>query len=310
MRKGRVRGGRAATALGVLLAFSAVAVVVPAPAAATDSDLKHAFAFRVEASNGYDILAFASNQRADGQGDIALIVSRGNASVIYVAAARLTATSIEADLGRLGEVSLEVMPSGKTRKVRMSCEGEGPETVSFEPQSYRGSFEFHGEEGFTEATTSSPTEYTRFFFDLICGSVGGGESYGARLPGARLGLRSHRGSSHLRLQVNKNRPGARARFEVESKEERQGIWISRTRTLRAGAGAFDYDRLLETATLAPPAPFSGHATFHRGAATANRWSGNLTVDLPGRSDVPLTGAGIEATLVPACRHEGKSRLRC
>jgi hypothetical protein len=306
MRGGRARASRAAIALPVLLAFSALAAAVPAPAAATDSDLKHAFAFRVEASNGYDILALASNERADGQGDVVLIVSRGNASVFYVAPAMLTATSIEADLGRLGEVSLDVVPSGKTRKLRTRCQGEGPETVSFEPQSYRGSFEFHGEEGFTEATTSSPTEYTRFFFDLVCAGGVGGESHGARLPGAALGLRSHRGSSHLRLQVNKNRPSARTRFEVETREKHQGIWISRTRTLWAGAGAFGYDRRLDTATLAPPPPFSGHADFHRGAAAANRWRGNLTVDLPGRSDVPLTGAGIEATLFPSCRHEGEA----
>lgn len=114
----------------------------------------------------------------------------------------------------------------------------------------------------------------------------------------------------LRLQANKNRPGARTRLEVETHEERRGIEISRSTTLWAGASAFEFDPSLRTATLAPPAPFSGSASFHRNAPVANRWSGNLTVDLPGRSNVPLAAAGVGATLVPACWHEGEGRFRC
>jgi hypothetical protein len=309
MREGRSKRGIAAALVG-LVALLGVATLTPAGAGALDSDLKHAFAFRLEASNGYSVVAFASSQRADGRGEIVLLVDRRNASAIYAAPATLTATRIDADLGSLGEVSLDVVPTGRKRTVGRAC-GEGPpETVSFEAQSYRGNFEFHGEEGFTEAASISPPEYTRFFLDLLCGGGGGGELSGAMLPGARLRLHSHRSAFRLALQANKNRPSARTRFEVETKEERQGIFISRSRALWLGADAFSYDPLLRTATLAPPVPFSGHATFHRAVAAANRWAGNLTIDLPGRSKVPLAGGGIEATLSHACRHEGEGRFRC
>jgi hypothetical protein len=308
MRPGRGRGWRAVAAL-VSLAVATSALPTPLPAGATDSDLKHAFAFRVDASNGYSILAFAANQRADGRGEIVLFVERRNAEATYEAPALLTATSVEADLGSLGKVSLGVIPSGQKRKLHSHC-GEETETARFEPLRYRGIFEFHGEEGYAEASTTAPREYARFFFDLLCAGVTSGETGGVDLPGARLRLRSRGGSSSLYLQANKNRPGARTRFEVDLHEKREGISISRHALLHAGARAFDYDPLLGSATLAPPAPFSGHATFSRAAARANRWAGNLTVDLPGRSDVPLTGTGIGTTLVHSCWQEGEGRFGC
>jgi hypothetical protein len=219
----------------------------------------------------------------------------------------VTATGIEADLGRLGRAALDVVPSGRKRSLSLACQGEGRKTSKFEPLRFRGIFEFHGEEGYAEASSTAPTEYTRFFVDLVCGSSGGGEGLGSDFPGARLKLHARRGDFHLALQANENRPGARTRIEVEAREKHGGIAISRSRTVWVGAAAFDYDPLLRTARLAPPAPFAGSASFHRGAAPANRWSGNLTVDLPGRSDLPLAGAGIEANLVHACRQEGSGR---
>jgi hypothetical protein len=298
---------------GLVLLVALAAIMVPAPthAVALDSDLKHSAAFKLQGSNGYSIIVIAASERADGRGDVFLIVHRRDSFATYVAAAMLTGTRVEADLGRLGTISLDVVPSSVKRTLHRRC-GDEPETFTFEPQSYRGTFEFHGEEGYTEAITSAPREYTRFFFDLLCGGVLRGESSGPGLPGARLGLSSRSGPARLGLRANKNRPRARSRFEVEIHEKRNGIAISRGTTLWAGAAAFDYDPLLRTATLDPPAPFSGRATFRRGAAPANRWSGNLTVDLPGRSDVPLTGSGVRATLASACRQgEGAgSRADC
>jgi hypothetical protein len=293
--------------VALVVAFAALSV--SAPAGAVDSDLKYAYAFRVGASNGYSILAYAGNERADGRGAIALIVSRRDSAAIYVAPVQLTATSIEADLGPLGRISLDVEPSGREKTETLRC-GEEPETIRFEPILFRGEFEFRGEEGFTDATSTSPREYTRFFLRFACAGVGGGETSGPGLPGARLGLHSSGGPVRLDLRVNKNRPAARTRFEVETREKRGKVRIIRSMTGWVGAGAFDYDPLLRTASLAPPQPFSGQASFARGAASARRWTGDLSVDLPGRSAVPLTGAGIDAGLVHACRQEGPGRSPC
>jgi len=297
---------------GMVVACAALAIAVfalaPAPVRATDSDLKTAAAFKLRASNGYSIFALAFSQRADGRGEIVLFVSRRQSVATYLAPATVTRARIQADLGALGKIALDVISSGRQKKVRPPCRTE-PEVFDLEPQSYRGTFEFHGEEGYAEAVSSHPREYNRALLGLICDGSGSGEIRGQGLPGARLRLHERHGSSRLNLQANKNRPGARSRFEVQVREERRGIEITRQRTVWAGSAAFDFDRDLGTATLQPPTPFSGRAVFRRGAASG-QWSGDLTVDLPGRSDVPLTGAGVGATLVPSCRHEGEGRFRC
>jgi len=284
------------------------ALLVPVHAGAVDSDLKHLFAFEVEASNGYSIFAIAANERADGRGQITLIVSRGRDSVLYTALAQLTATSLEADLGALGSVSLGAVPSGRTKSFRTRC-AEGSK-VTFEPQRYRGSFEFHGEEGYAEAVTGAPRERLRLLYQAECRTFSSLQVGGDDVSGAGLRLYSRRGDLRLNLTARKNGPHKRTQLQVGVGEVRAGISIFRQISRWLGADAFDYDPLLRTAALVPPAPFSGSASFHRGAPAGKRWGGNLTVNLPGRSNVPLSGAGIEATLVPGCWHEGDGRSRC
>jgi hypothetical protein len=291
----------------LLIASMAIALSIPTPALALDSDLKGSAIFRLEASNGYSILGFAASERADGRGDIVLIVHGKRSSVLYAAPATVTPTKLDADLGDLGQISLDIAPSGTKRTLRSRCGGE---PLRSEPNVYRGTFEFHGEEGYTEASATTLHEYTRFTLDFGCGVSDSGEVSGEGLPGAKLRLLSRGGSVRVDLQANKNRPGARSRFEVEIKEKRGRIGIARTTTLWASAAAFAYDPSLRTATLDPPAPFSGRATYRRGAPAANRWTGNLAVDLPGRSAVPLTSSGAHARLVPACWHEGEGRFPC
>jgi len=67
----------------------------------------------------------------------------------------------------------------------------------------------------------------------------------------------------------------------------------------APSRAFEYDPKVKAATVSPPAPFSGTAHFVRGAKPTNRWTGDLTVDLPGRSGAKLTESQTRAKLVHA-----------
>jgi hypothetical protein len=284
-----------------------VPLVAPVHALALDADLKGSAIFKVEASNGYTILGFAASERLDGRTDIGLSVSKGNSGATYVAPAVVTPTRVEVDLGNLGRISLAVEPSGVKRTLRSRCGGD---PVTVEPDVYRGRFEFRGEEGYTEAHATTLPEYTRFLPDLICVGPGRGGVSGPDLPGAQLTMRRGHGHRRVELKVNKNRSSARTRLEVEVHEKRGRMEIARGAALWTAGGAFTYDPLLRTATLAPAPPFSGEAAFHRNAAPASRWTGDLAVDLPGRSDVTLTGIGARATLIPFCWHEGEGRFRC
>lgn len=287
-----VRKPLAAAVLGLV----AVALSSPAPASALDSDLKGSAIFRLQASNGYKILVLAASERANGRTVAGVLVGRRGESVVYAVPATVTPTRFEADLGALGRIALDVVPTGTKKTLRSHCGGE---SLTIEPDVYRGTFEFRGEEGFTEATATQIPEYSRFGLDFLCPGRGWGEVSGPGLPGARLRVRAGKGHRRTSLQINQNRPGARTIFEAEVAEKRGRIEIERSLSGRAPSSAFEFDPLLRSATLHPPAPFSGSASFHRNALPANRWSGNLTVDFPGHSGVPLTGSGARVSLVHA-----------
>jgi hypothetical protein len=150
----------------------------------------------------------------------------------------------------------------------------------------------------------------RSLYELECRTFGSLEVGGDDVPGAGLRLHSSRGALKFDLTARKNGPNEVTHLHVGVREERGGISISREISRSFGADAFAYDPLLRTAELTPPPPFSGGASFHRGARPENRLTGALTVDLPGHSNVALTGPGVKATLVAACWAEGWRALRC
>jgi hypothetical protein len=66
------------------------------------------------------------------------------------------------------------------------------------------------------------------------------------------------------------------------------------------ASAFRYDPDLRTATLSPPAPFSGSATLARSRnSVPPTWTGHLAIEFPGR-EVALAGPGMNVHLEHAC----------
>lgn len=252
-------------------------------------------AFQVKASNGYSITVLASQRRSDGKGFLLLFVTRKGDGVLYSTRARVTPNEVEADLGPLGEIDLDLVLSGREKKERSSCD---PQPVEFPAGQYRGTFEFRGEEGYARASATKARLVIRPLLDIVCpGDGGGGETFGSGLPGARLRVFARGQARRLSLQVNANRPGGRVFYEASTREMRNGIEISRFVEGTAPGDAFAYDPLLRTATLAPPAPFSGSARFLRAARPTNRWTGNLAIDFPGRSSVALAGAALRAGLV-------------
>ncbi|MET0305400.1 MAG: hypothetical protein ABW196_04120 [Solirubrobacterales bacterium] len=281
-----------------VIAVLGLSLLAPLDAVALDSDLKGSAVFRLEASHGYTILGFASSERIDGRGDIGLIVYRKGAVAFYAAPATVTPTRLEADLGALGKFSAEIVPSGRKKQLRSRCDDD---VSTVEPDVYRGRFEFHGEQGYTDVVATDVPEYPQFFLDFLCLGVSGEEAGGRGLPGARLRAFSRHRGRRVSLQLNKNRPGKATIFEATLAEARDGIEIERTVSGRQPAAAFEYDPLLRMATVEPAAPFSGVAAYRRDAVPANRWTGTLSVDFPGRANVPLTGSAFSVHVAHAQR---------
>ncbi len=256
-------------------------------------------AFALQGTNGYRIVVVAmADEAAGGPGRVVVLAVHKSRErfAYYQTKATVTTTGLQADFGALGRIDLVLAKSGGERNVRGLCGGR----TKLERASYWGTFEFHGEQGFTEASASriayNPLAYFRFFFcrNEVDVSVADADDPG---PGALLRaiLRPTKRSALL-LEVAKNRPEGRVLVQAGLGERRHGVAIARVVRMFAGASSFDYDRGLGTATLDPPVPFSGSANFRREAEEPRRWTGSLKVDLPGRANVSLTRPGLRPKL--------------
>jgi hypothetical protein len=262
-------------------------------------------AFRLKGTNGYSMLVLAFSKPQFKHGEVIVVAADGNGVAIYFAPAKVTATTINADLGRVGKIAVDFEPSGPAERVHASCKRGGAST--FEPGAWVGTIEFEGEEGFTEVHRSRAKAMVSPFVNAGCGTTSIGELLGSQVPGARLVARSATKRQAIYLQANQNHPGAPVYLETSIEERRAGLVVSREVSGYYLPGAFEFVPSLGSAALNPPAPFAGYASFHRNAKPANRLTGNLTVDFPGRADVPLAGGRFKATLVHAKRTEERKK---
>lgn len=280
-----------------LTVMAVLAALVPAGAAAAEDveDESFAGAFVVDASNGYKIIGIPFARANPEHGELALFVGRKGESAVYFTRGKVTPTSIEVDLGPVGRVDFTFVPSGRKKRARAGCEKN--HGVEYEAGSYVGSFEFHGEEEFTRASVARTPFRIEPLLAFGCAGSLRGESWGGDFPGARLQIRERRGSERLSVQLNKNGPAQRTLYEGSLDETRGKVQIHRGVRGLVGASAFDYARDVRTAQTSPPAPFSGAASFDRGAPRP--WRGNLMIDFPGRPGVPLVTPYSRASLVHA-----------
>lgn len=251
--------------------------------------------FTVEGSNGYSAVVVGTPAHKRQPSRVLIVVNGKRDGAFYSAPATVSETSIQASLGTLGEIAVTFHPSGQPRVERSPC---SKKAVAVDSGYYEGTITFHGEEGFTEVNATRAPGDVGLLLEFVCPGISGGRG-GPFMPGAELDLNenSHKPGSYL--MVVKNRPSAAAHYEVGISELRDGVGIDRFASLIAPASTFDFDPKVQTATLRPPAPFSGSARFDRNAKPANRWTGDLTVDLPGRAGVKLTGPRIRASLAHA-----------
>jgi len=284
--------------IGAVMLVLCLLAAATASASAAEEDEGAIAAFQVKASKGYRVLVIASREPGKARGRIFLFVGSKRGSVMYGASADVEEDEISADLGELGTIDLGYVPlKGKERH---SC-GPGDEVSRIPRGEYTGVFELHGEEGYTEARATRLKADLGLLIDLTCaGSVGFGDATGPGLPGARLNaILRQDADTALSFEIKKNRPAAPAAFRISLRERRGKIQIRREIEGTVGPGGFRYDPRLRVATVSPPAPFDGSATYRRDAARRNRWAGDLTIDLPGRADTPLAQAGFRVSLVHA-----------
>jgi hypothetical protein len=275
-----------------LLATVALAALL-APAASADETLKQGLegSFALKATNGYKFSALIGST-GEGNGLLILSVARKGGGATYLAHGEVTKEHVHFDLGSLGLIDLAVHRTGRNETVTPSC----GEPVPAEGLEYTGTIEFHGEEGFTEASATRARLNLKPILDIICpGPAQGGTSF---LNAAAVRLEaSLKGGPKLGLA--QKRPGARV-FYSASVEEREGsLRVERRVAGALSAGSFHAAPSLATATVTGTGSLSGKGTYaqtRHGKRPRGTWQGNLKVDFPGRAGVPIAGSGFKASL--------------
>ncbi|HEU4739272.1 MAG TPA: hypothetical protein VFS54_09355 [Solirubrobacterales bacterium] len=285
--------------------------VAPASAAAAgknvsleESDIPgQAVEFELEGSNGY-LVTFGARgepyiEGNDRESRLGVGVFREDESgfAAYGVPAIVSESYVKADLGPYGKVDLVRRPSGRMRTIPIRC--SGGDTFTYEPADYEGIVEFRGEQGYTEVEATR-VRALPLLTSFCGGGSGRGESRGSDERGARLKGVSYAHGRALSFQLNKNHKRGRVLFEAEMRERRGRVSIYRAAEGWLPPPSFRFDPDLKTATLSPPAPFSGSADLSRARNSVSPlWSGDLTIGFPGRQ-VPLTGRGMHVSLVHAC----------
>jgi hypothetical protein len=287
----RVRWPKSAVA-GLALALVWATAI---PACAAGDQPERINNFNLEGSNGYRLLveALPPLGRQRPVGSVRIIVFRDGEFAFYSLPARVTKSRIVAKLGSLGEIDIRFHSGGRgvTHPV---CGRDYP--IPYEKGFYTGTVEFHGEGGYTEARSRRIRLSLHPSLDFFYCTLSVEEELGEELPGARLEANV---GGRVYVRAIQNAPGEVVKLRAYRGESRGRIQIFRVVEKTFPATAFEFDLGAQTAALHPPAPFSGSALFRQGAGEGERWTGDLAVDLPGRSHVPLAGSQFEAALDPA-----------
>lgn len=271
-------------------ALVALALLAGAPGAATATAAEPpvSIAFKVAANNGFSARVLTEGKKVGLQ--LERDGRRVSYEASYVTQGSPTATGLQAKFGRLGliDVTFEARKT-RTRKPPKGCEGE-PTRV--DEGVFVGAIKFVGE-----------GEYVRIDAGQTKGTVEAVPNRAWRChpraarrkaPKSATLMVADRGSKHFFGAVN---VADSSIFFGGLTESREKMVVSRSTLAVAGASAFVFDYAAGTATVHPPAPFSGSATFERRAHGRDSWRSTVEVPLVGDDSFSVRGHAYRAHLL-------------
>jgi hypothetical protein len=268
-------------AYALLLAVSAL-ILQPLPASASDGhrskrDRPYLIPeFEVPATNGYRVEVFWIAGHHGKPDRVGVLAWNSISSTSYVGPGQVSQDRVRASLGKYGAVNVSFERQG-VRRVRSLC-GRGVD--SFVAGVYKGTVEFEGDEGFTQAIDPELEAEPLFHDPWECSGVEVG--YGAG-PGVYLRVYSRYGET----VVVQNAPGRPVRYEALAEGRSGQIEIGRMVEVIGPSSGFHWSQSLKRATVSPPPPFSGTATYRDLGGRVTHREGDLHVDFPGFRDYPL-----------------------
>lgn len=283
---------RALVLAGVL--FVGLLAAVPAHAAGAGREVERGLAFSLEVE-GFTVRVLVSNN--DGDVNATININRGPRIAYYSAPAKVTAERVTARFGGLGELDYRFAPK---RGGSVECTGAEDGEAVFE-----GTFDFTGENGYVHVEAEHAEGSFQVYPEpkncpqrrLARRVVPYHPTYseeGATLQ-ARAGSRAKGRIREILVFDDGEKGRHKVVISATLAEKREGMTVARGVQLAAGSGAFRWNLVTGTATLRPPAPFTGSATFtrhgHRGHGT---WKGSLGMPILGGDPVELAGGEFRA----------------
>lgn len=252
--------------------------------------------FQLKGSRGYSI-SVSGEGRA-----VTLTARRKGSSASYTAKGFVSSTRIKARLGQLGRVSVRFHSHGDPRHVSFpqgECRG-GDETV--ESGTWVGRIEFEGEQEYTAVHATRAKGKVASSEKLTCSTHQGKESNSLGFQSTILSASSDaRGifSTAFLTSSDAHPDLDGSTFSASLLEHHRGISIVRSIGVNAKSDAFAVSEeggQITSATIAPPAPFGGTATFQRTKGSKGSWTGTLAGNFPGRGEVTLAGPEFSAEI--------------
>lgn len=244
------------------------------------------------------------------RGRVELIASNGNSAAIYIVRPpKISRDRIEARFPGLGRISVRFHPLGRARREPGFCGGHAPiKQVGV----FRGVVRFEGEHGFTRIGVEQARGFIYRSFKESCK---GSDNRSSSTPPtyslierARLDGRT---TVFVATKSTDGSPFAGPSHYFASQWERQaGMTSVRVASASTDASTFAITgspTQPESATVTPPLPFSGTASFHASPGSLAEWEGTLAVDLPGVDTVQLTGSQFKPELCLDKRCLGRPR---
>ena len=260
--------------------------------------------FSLPASNGYRISVSATAANGKPVPNVSIFASRGLQHLVeYSTRGHLTrGGAVKAKLPGVGRIAVRFTPTKVTREaVADNCKGR---SSVIRHGVFRGTIEIHGEQGYTSVRRrSAPGKITQSFRQ-VCDQrefgQGGSRPLSEELlfAGARQGRRTI-GFSVSRVDFGPKLGGPFVSFSASSLMRHNGFNVWALVTVQGEARDLstpDPAGVLEDATVEPPSPLQGSATFHLDTPTSSSWSGSLSAELPGVGPVALTGPGFWSVL--------------
>lgn len=288
-----------AIAIATLLAAvpAAVASVASPPETSASAELK------LRANNGLHAELEANDD------EVTLEFRRKGRLVSYQVKGEVTEAGLKARFGRLGLIDVSFQPT------KTLSENEPPKRCVGEPWTERegfftGTIEFSGEREYVRIEVSRAKGTMSVSSEWQCRRrkgpirVGGTPRRLALSSGAEpeaepatLSVFSRRcRCGVLAVGVRHSNGRGRSLFYGVRSENREGMEIGRVTFAYAGASTFVFDHAAGTATVRPPPPFSGHATFKRRPRGRDLWRSTIRVPLLGADPLIPSGRSFRATL--------------